>query len=178
MADEMTINWETRKFRAFTHEMVKEMEDEQAEKALKKTAIDLLKRVIRKTPVDTGRARGGWLAFLEEENVAVNVSQDAGGNFSQEEVQRGIEEGDFEVDFRGASKRIQIMNGVEYIIPLEFGHSEQSPAGMLRIAMREMRTKGELTDEMRQAMTSALVQANLTARRKSRIPGSRGRLPG
>lgn len=174
----LSVEWETEKFRRFTEEMIDEMEGEQATLALKKTAFDLLKRVIEKTPVDTGRARGGWLAYLEEENVQVNVSEGSSRSLDPQAVAEGREMGDFEEELRGPFKRIEMLNGVEYIIPLEYGHSDQAPAGMLRIAMREMRTGSELTEEMRKRMVAAMIQANRTAARKSNMPGSPGRLPG
>lgn len=31
----------------------------------------------------------------------------------------------------------RIFNNVEYIVPLEYGHSKQSPAGMVRITLKE-----------------------------------------
>lgn len=44
-------------------------------------------------------------------------------------------------------KYVEIINGVDYIIFLEYGYSGQAPHGMVRVSMRELR-KGKLPQDM------------------------------
>lgn len=76
----------------------------QPELVLRKVALDVQKRVMERTPVDTGRARAGWGLSMTGTHTAV------------------------------------ISNNVEYIIPLEFGHSKQSPNGMVRVTIAEFQS--------------------------------------
>lgn len=122
---------------------------------LKKFAFDLLTKIIRKTPVDTGRARGGWFPAIEalgvgsEKSVEFNVSK-GGKNFSEQAFNEGKTKGQFIDNTKGPwnqIKYVDIINGVEYVIFLEYGYSQQAPHGMIRLSMREMR-KGQLPKDM------------------------------
>jgi len=124
------------------------------EKVIKKFAFDLLARIIRKTPVDTGRARGGWFPALEglAKGSMKSVEFDLSGKskkFSQEAFEDGKTKGQFIDHTKGfASKKwVELINGVEYIIFLEYGWSQQAPYGMVRLSMREM-SKSELPKNM------------------------------
>jgi len=114
---------------------------------IKKFAFDLLAKIIKHTPVDTGRARGGWLPAMERlagDTGKVAVINISGGskNFDQQAVEEGKTEGDF-IDntnnMFGREQWVEIINGVEYVIYLEYGHSQQAPYGMVRLSMREIR---------------------------------------
>lgn len=52
---------------------------------------------------------------------------------------KGRSEGSFTDHTTGYLKKwIEIVNGVRYIIFLEYGYSKQAPAGMVRVSMREL----------------------------------------
>ena len=124
------------------------------EKVIKKFAFDVLARIIRHTPVDTGQARGGWFLAMEKlgessaKSVEINVSKGS-KRFSQEEFEKGKAKGGFTDHTKGVfkDKWVEIVNGVEHIIFLEYGHSKAAPYGMARLSMREIR-KGELPKNM------------------------------
>lgn len=110
-------------------------------KAIKKFAFDLLKRIIMKSPVDTGRSRAGWFVALDKlgsgQYVAVGKT---GSNVSAEAIREGRSKGGFIDHTKGVTDMwVEIINGVEYAIFLEYGHSQQAPYGMVRVSMREMR---------------------------------------
>lgn len=74
---------------------------DRAEQIVKRVCFDIYENVKVRTPVDTGRARAGWML-------------DSGKTITR------------------------IYNNVEYIVPLEYGHSKkQAPAGMVRITLRQ-----------------------------------------
>lgn len=126
---------------------------------LKKFAFDLIAKIIRKTPVDMGRARGGWIPGLEglragmSKTIEINV-QSGSKNFSQEAFIDGQKKGSFVNNLNTPwpqAKWVEIINGVEYLIFLEYGHSQQAPFGMIRLSMREIR-KGQLPKDMIEEM--------------------------
>lgn len=120
---------------------------------LRKFAFDLLKKIIQKSPVDTGRSRGAWLISMEklsekDSKMKQPFVRRNYPNYSMKEEQRGRGEG----RLRDRSKMpfikyITIINKVPYVIRLEYGHSRQAPFGMIRISMRELR-KGKLPKEL------------------------------
>ena len=109
---------------------------------IKKFAFDLLAKIIRKMPVLFGQARGGWYAAFE----ALGGS---GPRTGTPEEAKGISQGGFidQTKGTGRDKWVELINGVEHVIWLEYGHSKAAPYGMVRLSMREMR-KGELPQNM------------------------------
>jgi hypothetical protein len=111
-------------------------------KGVKKFAFDLTSRIIKKTPIRTGRARGGWLVAYDKLggfDSPVSFGR-SGGHFSSAAVSKGKSEGGYrESTKRGPYFWVEIINGVDYIIFLEYGYSKQSPYGMVRVSMRELR---------------------------------------
>lgn len=114
------------------------------DKILRKTAFDLLANIIRPYPngthpVDTGRARAGWYASMKGLGLHnVNLSS---GLKSNSKVSIGKREGKYK-EFMGLTKwdkGIEMINGVNYILYLEYGHSKQAPYGMVRISIRKMK---------------------------------------
>jgi len=106
---------------------------------LKKFAFDLLSRIIKKNPVDTGRSRAGWY-------VALNYLGGDESNFSQGSDPVAINEGKAKGAIIDNTKNrivkwIEMVNGVKYIMMLEYGYSQQAPYGMVRLSMREISKK-------------------------------------
>jgi len=165
VADNLSLELETKKFNRWARSFAKGMEREAAEKTLEKIAFDFLARVIKNTPVDTGRARGGWTSFLVAAGVGTgSVRQGAGSAFSSEEVAKGLSESFFQKNFRARKPFILLINAVQYIVALEFGHSDQAPAGMMRITFREMQAGQTLTKELRVQLREQFKKANRRAR--------------
>lgn len=98
-----------------------------------KIALDLLSRIVVRSPVDTGRFRA---------NNQIDINSISGGAVLEFEA-RG--DGGVTVN-RGSEKlgsyklgdTIFIYNNVEYAIPLEYGHSKQAPTGVYRISVEEL----------------------------------------
>lgn len=93
----------------------------------KKVALDLLARIVRKTPVDTGRARGNW-------QTTINV-------FSNEERFSASPGNDAVIALTSmpAFAIVYITNNVPYIKFLEQGSSSQAANGMVAVSLEEMR---------------------------------------
>jgi hypothetical protein len=98
---------------------------------MKKVGLQVLKGVVMKTPVDTGRARGGWHLDLnvyegapEGRTAVFGIDVLAAANVTL----TGLKFGD----------SIIISNNVNYIIYLEAGWSGQAPNGMLALTLEEV----------------------------------------
>ncbi len=98
-----------------------------AEILQKRVAFDLFGRIVKKTPVDKGRARGSW-------TIAVNAADRAvlpEGQESYPEPKIGsltVKPGD----------EIWISNNLPYIVELEKGHSKKAPEGMVALSIAEV----------------------------------------
>lgn len=104
---------------------------EQVAKMERKIALEALQRLARKTPVDTGRARGGW---------QVEIGQFPKGQVDRldRDGQTTIAAGAAVIAQIGSPVRCVIANNVEYIEALEHGHSQQAPNGMLGLTADEL----------------------------------------
>jgi hypothetical protein len=95
--------------------------------AARKPELDMLRDVVLMTPVDTGRARGGWQFAVDSPDFAEGGADPSGAaaiaRGTPKILNAPIGKGDW-----------FLANGVPYILPLEFGWSKQAPAGMARIA--------------------------------------------
>ena len=91
-----------------------------------KTGIDIHARVVRRTPVDTGRARGNWLVDIGAPRNEP-VGRVDGGTFGSDPV---TDEANKLASFKGGDT-IYISNNLPYIEALEDGHSKQSAPGAM-----------------------------------------------
>jgi len=113
----------------------------------RKIHLEVLKRVVMRTPVDTGRARGGWQSsvghvgtgessYEGRENASDPKAprRAVGGPAAAHAVNQGV----------GASAAIQgytmsyITNNVHYVKYLENGTSQQAPKGMVGVTLIEI----------------------------------------
>lgn len=86
--------------------------------------LQIQKGISMKTPVDTGRARANW--FMAE-GAPETSTTDAKTPKTYDRA-----------DFQGNGVPIFITNSLPYIVPLEYGHSKQAPAGMVRVTLAEI----------------------------------------
>lgn len=133
-------------------------------------ALDLLSKIVMRTPVDTGRARSGWDMTIgtpseyvppkvqKTESVG-SIDASAANNQSQTQDQNALNlDQTLGVFLGGASFSAQrnaalidgtqsvfIINNLPYIERLEHGWSKQAPAGMVRISKAEVEARIELT---------------------------------
>lgn len=112
---------------------------------VRKVAFDLLRDIIRATPVDTGRARAAWTVVFE---VVGLPTPRIGGNPTG--IALGKADGEARVNLPHAAQHsrrlggseigdkpyVEVINAVKYILPLEFGWSSQAPLGMVRKEVR------------------------------------------
>lgn len=103
-------------------------------KLIKKIVFDLFRKIVMKTPVDTGRARASWA-----------VAKHSPGDFVHPEFKSTIGKGTATTMAMGNLPNIDdpyatyfIFNNVPYIVRLENGHSKQAPVGMVQVALAEM----------------------------------------
>lgn len=94
----------------------------------KKLAIQINQVVILATPVDTGRARANWIASLKNANTSQQDSEDKAGGPT-------IAKNNDTINSMSEPVNIHISNNLEYIVPLNNGHSKQAPAGFVETAV-------------------------------------------
>lgn len=119
-----------------------------AREVVRQVSIDLLTRIVLRTPVGNpslwkgkppagyvgGRARANWAVSIGTSNHAVTDRIDKSGDAT-------IERGKATILAANSDAPIYIMNSLPYIRPLEYeGHSKQAPAGMVRISVTEFQT--------------------------------------
>jgi hypothetical protein len=100
---------------------VDQFEDE-AGSVTRKTLIDVTEKIKKDTPRDTGRAAAGWILTSDqpsdyappEGKYSLTPPQDPGS---------------------ASTWKWWIVNNLEYIEPLEDGHSDQAPTGMVANAL-------------------------------------------
>ncbi|MBW7990041.1 MAG: hypothetical protein FVQ84_08510 [Planctomycetes bacterium] len=110
----------------------------------KLVAFDLLERLVLKTAVDLGGARGNWQLTIG--TPASGTTGRVGGG-AEAEADRGTE-GKAGADAINAAsavlaslkpfQTVYITNNLKYIEPLEKGSSSQSPEGMIAVSLEEV----------------------------------------
>ena len=89
--------------------------------------LDMGGRIIRRTPVDTGRARGNWNFSLDRPDTSVDPNKK-----KKNRVLRKSELPDID-----GKHTIFIVNNLDYIVELEKGSSTQAPKGMVEVTRQE-----------------------------------------
>ena len=97
----------------------KQKYEERMTLVLKKVAFDLFKKVILKTPVDTGRARGNWMVGVNTIPIAMSIGIDKKADVMSRLVS------DISVAKLGDS--VALANTLPYIGVLEYGGYPKNP---------------------------------------------------
>lgn len=106
---------------------------------VKKVALQVLKGVVNKTPVDTGRARSNWMTAV---NAVPENTVDQSANISREQASaESINRGVAVIDSVKPFSTVSIANNLPYIGVLEYGGSKQAPEGMVRKTLAELEAK-------------------------------------
>ncbi len=105
--------------------------DEDLVKLHRLVSLDLLRRLVLKTPVDTGRARGNWQTAIGAAVEGDIERLDPGGGAA-------IQEGLSKLAGLKPFETVWISNNLDYIEILEAGHSDQAPAGFFAISVAEL----------------------------------------
>ena len=115
-----------------------------------KIGLEALRRIVLRTPVDTGRARGNWQVSIGSPIETVVETMDPSGQQVIEDGTRIIADWSMsspsivsgvltavQKDL-GAFPTVWISNNVPYILWLEDGSSKQAPAGMVGLTIQEL----------------------------------------
>lgn len=113
-----------RKFAAFV-ERAKTNQD----LVVRKVGLDLMTSLVLKSPVDTGRFRGNWQVQYNLAPGPVPLLDKAGGPT--------IAAANGALASFVIGQTFYLVNHLPYAVPLEYGHSKQAPAGMVRLTLTE-----------------------------------------
>ena len=102
-----------------------------AERITRKVVFDIHSRIVRRMPVDTGRARANTQISINTLPSGSTLEVDVTGHAT-------IASGDRELSRFELGDTAFIYNNVEYILALEYGSSDQAPQGMFRISFEEI----------------------------------------
>lgn len=103
-----------------------------SEKIVREVAFAMHSRIVQRMPVDTGRAKANQQISINSLPSGSVMDFDKKGNAT-------IKKGKATLAAFNLGDTIFLYNNVEYIIPLEYGHSQkQAPAGMFRISFEEI----------------------------------------
>lgn len=94
------------------------------DKVLREFSMELVEKVMERTPYKTGHARASWWAAL---NDPAGVSSGSTTAAAATLALAGAKWGDV----------VYINNNAAYINALEYGHSKQAPNGMVRITLAQ-----------------------------------------
>lgn len=142
-----TIEHSLRSFNAAIDRAVREA-PEKLVTIQKRIALDLLSRVVLKTPVDTGRARGNWHLTIGEPATEVRergpgVRKESGAPLGDPGVaDTMVSRGERALASLPPYQIVWLSNAVEYIGYLEEGRpgpgSPQAANGMLAVSLEEL----------------------------------------
>lgn len=97
-----------------------------------KISMEAFKRIILRTPVDTGRARANWGCTIGKPRAATQIeSTDKSGGTTTAAMVATVQ------GFSGDGS-VFLVNNLPYIHELEKGSSRQSPQGMVTVTKLEM----------------------------------------
>lgn len=129
-------NYHIRKFKADVNKWI-EKAGEDVEKVATLLLKDIQAALVNMSPVDTGRFRGNWQVTANKPAMHSLNEYDKGG-------QRTIKNGNSVIDsiFRNgaAVTSVQFSNMLIYANALEYGHSQQAPAGIVGIVSIKARS--------------------------------------
>ena len=95
-------------------------------------ANEVLEGVVKRTPVDTGFARNNW-------EVVASGQATGAPAYAGDPITRGR----VALQNLRPFQDVDIVNGTDYIIPLEYGHSDQAPEGMVSVTISDIKARYE-----------------------------------
>jgi len=95
-----------------------------------RVTLDVFGRVIKRSPVDTGRFRGNWQFSVGAPASGTLDNLDRSGTESVRKIASGIPKD-------AAGKVYYLVNNLAYARALENGHSGQAPHGMIGLTVME-----------------------------------------
>ena len=123
-----------KKFNRAIRKHVKNFTDKELLLFIRGLALKMLRGFVLRTPVDTGFARNNWQvtrgSIGNDAPYPANKSGDVAGR--ELSVINSI------AKLEDLKQIVYIWNAVPYIIPLETGHSDKAPEGMLKVTFAEL----------------------------------------
>ena len=104
------------------------------EKLVRGTLLGLTSRIIKRSPVDTGRFRNNWQATTNAPAAGQVQGSDKTGNKAVDAARTQVNKLQMGQDF-------YLSNNLPYAHRLEFGWSKQAPNGMLRLSIAELQQR-------------------------------------
>ena len=104
---------------------------QQADRAFRALILECARRIIFRTPVDTGRARGNWQISIGSPRPTPDERTDKDGGSTVFNIVGDTKSVD-------SGEVVFLLNGLPYIVYLERGTSDQSPSGMVAITVAEL----------------------------------------
>ena len=101
---------------------------ETMDEVFRRVMIEIGTTVIRLSPVDTGRFRGNWQFTVDAPASASLDNLDPDGHETIAQLVADVQHLNY-------GQTAYLVNNLIYAIPLEYGHSGQAPAGMVRITL-------------------------------------------
>lgn len=101
---------------------------ENMDEVFRRVMIEIGTTVIRLSPVDTGRFRGNWQFTVDAPATASLDNYDPDGHETTAKLVADVQHLSY-------GQTAYLVNTLIYAIPLEYGHSGQAPAGMVRITL-------------------------------------------
>lgn len=105
-----------------------EQTKEAIDASVREIVIELGNSLIRMSPVDTGRFRGNWQFTIG--SPATDTVADYATSAGEASARLTADA----ILFK-AGETAYIVNNLPYAIPLEYGHSDQAPGGMVRMTL-------------------------------------------
>lgn len=101
---------------------------ETMDEVFRRVMIEIGTTVIRLSPVDTGRFRGNWQFTVDAPASASLDNLDPDGHETIAKLAADVQHLSY-------GQTAYLVNNLIYAIALEYGHSGQAPAGMVRITL-------------------------------------------
>lgn len=121
-------------FRLQLSGFIKDRVPQQASQIVRLISLQVLTGVVLKTPVDTGRARGGWQLEIGVVPQTTTGVEDKSGGATISVAASTLEAYTF-------GQIVYIVNNVQYVQYLETGSSSQAPSGMVSLTLDEVRAQ-------------------------------------
>ena len=100
---------------------------DRCDRLIRKVVFDMTKEIVRMTPVRTGAAKSNWFWGV----YRVSDTDATASKSGAPSIKRAS---DFASTVR-AGGVVYLTNNLPYIMALEFGSSQQAPAGMVRVTV-------------------------------------------
>lgn len=101
------------------------------ETVMEAVASEVFRRLVTRSPVDTGRFRANWRVGIGAPDTSTSEATDKDGSST-------IRSGQAAIAGAEPGQSIAMTNSLPYARALEYGHSTQAPAGMVAITAMEL----------------------------------------